>query len=300
MSMPASSFASFKKSRESSLDKLAKDLAAVQTQKRQKDPRFWEATVDKAKNGSAIIRFLDSPAGESVPFVRIWTHAFKGPGGWYFENSRTTLGSEEHDPVSELNSRLWNEGDRGQAIARAQKRKLSHISNILVVKDPAAPENEGKVFLYKYGKKIFDKINDKMTPTFAGEEPVNPFDFWKGAHFRLRICDDAGYRSYDKSEFAAPAPLFSGDDADAKIEAVWKQCHSLQAFIAPDQFKSYDVLKAKLNRVLTAEAPAPEHHEESHEEDSTTPPATPPNGVPGADRELPGDDNLAFFENLAK
>ena len=210
------------------------------------DERFWKLECDKSGNGYAVIRFLPAPNGEDLPFVKLYSHAFQGPGGWYIENSLTTLGQK--DPVSEYNSMLWNNGtDAGKDAARKQKRKLTYISNIYVVKDPANPQNEGKVMLYKYGKKIFDKLTAAMQPEFEDEEAIDPFDFWQGANFKLKAKNVAGYRNYDSSEFARQEPLLDDDDA---MEAIWKKQYSLQEFVAADQFKDYDVLKKRLDYVL--------------------------------------------------
>ena len=210
------------------------------------DDRFWKLECDKSGNGYAVIRFLPAPDGEDLPFVKLYSHAFQGPGGWYIENSLTTLGQK--DPVSEYNSMLWNNGtDAGKDAARKQKRKLTYISNIYVVKDPANPQNEGKVMLYKYGKKIFDKLTAAMQPEFEDEEAIDPFDFWQGANFKLKAKNVAGYRNYDSSEFAAQSALLDDDDA---MEAIWKKQSSLQEFVAGDQFKDYDALKTRLDYVL--------------------------------------------------
>lgn len=214
------------------------------------DDRFWQPTVDKAGNGYAIIRFLPAPDGEDVPFVRMFDHGFQGPTGlWYIENSLTTIGKQ--DPVSEYNSKLWNANANDDSLerkqARKQKRRLQYISNIYIVQDSGNPENEGKVFLYKYGKKIFDKLNEAMNPQFADEEPLNPFDFWEGAPFKLKIRQVEGYRNYDKSEFGKPEVLF---DSDTLIEEVYKKQHSLQAFLNPSNFKAYEELQARLVKVL--------------------------------------------------
>jgi len=249
----ATSFDALKKSRSSSLDKLNSQLDKMAS-KSYSDPnegKFWKPTRDQAGNGFAIIRFLPATKGEEMPFVRMWDHGFQGPTGlWYIENSLTTLNQD--DPVSEYNSKLWNSGiDSDKDQARKQKRRLKYISNILVIKDSANPENEGKVFLYAFGKKIFDKLNDLMNPSFEDEARVNPFDFWEGANFRLKIRQFEGYPNYDKSEFDAPSPLFEDDD---KIEAVWNQQHSLQEVVDPKNFKSYSELKEKLYRVLALDA----------------------------------------------
>ena len=210
------------------------------------DDRLWKLECDKSGNGYAVIRFLPAPDSEDLPFVKLYSHAFQGPGGWYIENSLTTLGQK--DPVSEYNTMLWNNGtDLGKETARKQKRKLTYISNIYVVKDPANPENEGKVFLYKYGKKIFDKLTAAMQPEFEDEEAIDPFDFWQGANFKLKAKNVAGYRNYDSSEFARQDPLLDDDDA---MEEIWKGQYSLQEFVAADQFKDYDALKKRLDYVL--------------------------------------------------
>ena len=210
------------------------------------DERVWKLECDKSGNGYAVIRFLPAPDGEDLPFVKLYSHAFQGPGGWYIENSLTTLGQK--DPVSEYNTLLWNNGtDAGKETARKQKRKLTYVSNIYVVKDPANPENEGKVFLYKYGKKIFDKLTAAMQPEFEDEEAIDPFDFWQGANFKLKAKNVAGYRNYDSSEFARPDALLDDDEA---MEAAWKKEYSLAELVAADQFKTYDELKLRLDYVL--------------------------------------------------
>ena len=221
------------------------------------DTRFWQPEVDKAGNGMAIIRFLPAPAADgddALPWVRVFNHGFQGPGGWYIENSLTTL--NQKDPVSEYNSILWNSGiEANKEIARKQKRRLTYISNILVVSDPKNPENEGQIKLYKYGKKIFEKVSEVMNPQFEDETPLNPFDFWEGANFKVKIRQVEGYRNYDKSEFDKPSALLDGDDA--KLEELWKKEHSLKEFTDPKQFKSYDMLKAKLDKVLGLDGVAP-------------------------------------------
>lgn len=232
-----------------SLESLTAELGKLNGNQDSKkgDDRFWYPQVDKAGNGYAVIRFLPAPGEEDVPFIRMFEHGFKGPtGSWYIENSLTTIGKQ--DPVGEFNTVLWNSGlDSDKEIARKQKRKLGFISNVLVITDQQNPENEGKVFLFKYGKKVFNKLNEAMNPQFADEKPMNPFDLWDGANFKLKIRNVEGYRNYDKSEFAGTGPLFGDDES---MEAVWKKCHSLQAFLAPSNFKSYEELKAKLNKVL--------------------------------------------------
>lgn len=214
------------------------------------DDRFWYPSVDKAGNGYAVIRFLPAPQNEDVPFVRVFDHGFQGPGGWYIEKSLTTL--NKPDPLSEYNSKLWNSGiEANKEIARKQKRRLHFISNIYIVHDSNNPENEGKVFLFKYGKKIFDKLNEAMNPQFADEEAINPFDLWAGANFKLKIRNVEGYRNYDKSEFDKQKPLLSDDD---ELETIWKSEHSLQEFLDPKNFKSYEELKERLNKVLSEDS----------------------------------------------
>jgi hypothetical protein len=248
-----SNFESLKRNR-SSLEKLTKAIEATTQSTTEsgsrEDTRLWQPTVDKAGNGMAIIRFLPAPAvdGEdALPWVRVFSHGFQGPGGWYIENSLTTL--NQKDPVSEYNSTLWNSGiEANKEIARKQKRRLNYVANVYVVSDPSNPENEGQIRIYKFGKKIFDKITEAMNPEFADETPVNPFDMWEGANFKLKIRNVEGYRNYDKSEFADKSALLDGDDA--KLETLWKQEHSLKEFLDPKHFKPYEVLKTRLDKVL--------------------------------------------------
>ena len=236
-------FADLKK--KSNLSFLQKELEKT-VSGRQVDERFWKPEVDASGNGYAVIRFLPAPEGETVPWAKVYSHAFQGPGGWYIENSLTTLGDK--DPVGEVNRRLWNDGtEEGKDVARRQKRKLSYYSNIQVIKDPKHPENEGKTFLYKYGKKIHDKILAAMQPEFQDETPINVFDLWEGANFKLKIKKVAGFWNYDSSEFDSVSALSSDD---TELEATWKQEHSLEAFVARDQFKSYEDLEKRLQLVL--------------------------------------------------
>jgi len=247
-------FSTLKKS-SANLERLTKEIEKINspTTERQSDDRFWQPEVDKSGNGAAVIRFLPAAAvdgDDALPWVRIFSHGFKGPTGlWYIENSLTTLGQK--DPVSEFNSKLWNESSDDNSPqrkqARNQKRKLNYISNIMVISDPKNPANEGRVFLYKFGKKIFDKITLAMNPEFEGDVAVNPFDFWNGANFKLRIRQVEGYRNYDQSSFDSPSAL-SVDDV--KLEEIWKKEHSLKEFIDTKNFKSYDELKARLSEVI--------------------------------------------------
>ena len=264
------SFASLKKasSTGNTFARLTKEIEKLNqpAQSNGADERLWKPELDKSGNGYAVIRFLPAPDGEDLPFAKVWSHAFKGPGGqWYIENSLTTLGKQ--DPVSEYNTELWNaagEGSSERAQARAQKRKLSYYSNIYVVSDPAHPENEGKVFLYKYGKKIFDKLVEAMQPAFADETPIDPFNFWKGADFKLKIRKVDGYWNYDKSEFDAPHTL--GNFDDKRLESIWKEGYSLAEFENPKNFKTYEQLKTRLNLVLGNTAPVARPVDESFED----------------------------------
>jgi len=300
------SFSALKSSSKSSLEKLTQELSKLNSgTESSKDTRFWYPNVDKAGNGFAMIRFLPPSANEDVPFIRMFEHAFKGPTGlWYFENSLTTIG--KNDPVGELNSVLWNqssdENSPGRKQAREQKRKLSYISNIYVIQDSANPENNGKVFLFKYGKKIFDKLNEVMNPQFEDEKPMNPFDFWAGATFKLKIRNVEGYRNYDKSEFATPGPLFDDDDA---MEKVWNQQHSLQAFLDPSNFKSYEELKKKLDKVLGLDdaSKLTKARTKTPEPEDDELPWTPPKVERAAVQSSTSDDeddDLEFFKRLSK
>tara|TARA_R100001082_G_scaffold110815_1_gene91891 strand:+ start:719 stop:1639 length:921 start_codon:yes stop_codon:yes gene_type:complete len=269
------------------------------------DERLWKPELDKTGNGYAVLRFLPAPDQEEMPWAKIWSHSFKGPGGqWYIENSLTTIGKD--DPVGELNRELWNSGrEQDKATARVQKRKLSYYSNIYVVSDPAHPENEGKVFLYKYGKKIFDKLVEAMQPAFKDETPLDPFNLWQGADFKVKIRKVDGYWNYDKSEFAAPATLGGFDDAT--LENIWKQSYSLAEFEDAKNFKSYEDLKKRLDLVLgrVSSRPAPVVVDESEEE------VTPQNwgkevsdfrekAVASAPVSGSNEDTLSYFASLAE
>ena len=294
--------------------KLVKEAEKMNNAGGSGDDRYWKLECDKAQNGYAVIRFLPAPDGEDMPFVKMYSHAFQGKGGWYIENSLTTMGQK--DPVSEYNSELWNNGtDAGKDQARKQKRKLSYIANIMVVKDPANPQNEGGVFLYKFGKKIFDKIMSAMQPEFEDEEAINPFDFWEGASFKLKAKNVAGYRNYDSSEFGKVEALLGGDD-DA-LEALWNKEHSLAELVSADQFKDYEVLKKRLNQVLgLAGSPSsrPAAQEDTEQDDieeqlrsarpafkkeeaSFSEPELPTVSAPAASDD--DDDALSFFQSLA-
>ena len=304
--MASSSFADLKKSRTKDLEKLTDAVSKLtnkeEGKKSYEDLRFWKPTVDKAGNGFATIRFLPAPSGEDVPWVQIFQHSFQGPGGWYIENSLTTLNKK--DPVSEHNSILWNSGsDANKDIARKQKRKLQYIANVYIVKDPANSDNDGTVKLFKFGKKIFDKLNEKMNPEFEDEVAVNPFDLWEGANFKLKIRKVEGYQNYDKSEFDTSAPL-SGDEDD--LERIWKQEYNLSEFLDEKNFKSYDELKARLNKVLGLE----DGSASGDNYNSTKPnvPVTassksapaPAKKTTVADSVVDDDEDLSYFEKLAE
>ena len=293
------SFASLKKSNYTDL--LSKAESLNKTEVRGADERLWKPEVDKAGNGYAVIRFLPAPDGEDLPWAQVWSHAFQGPGGWYIENSLTTLGKK--DPVSDLNRTLWNSGqDSDKEIARKQKRKLSYYANIYVVQDPANPSNEGRVFLYKFGKKIFDKLTEAMQPAFADETPINPFDFWKGADFKVKIRKVEGYWNYDKSEFAEPSTLKNFNDTE--LETLWKQQYSLADFTTADKFKTFEELQTRLNTVLNPNTPPRQTEIEDLEDQSEglykdvaaqSAPAFKSASAPATEE----DDALSYFAKLA-
>ena len=241
------SFSSLKSNKKDIFSKLQKQLENT-TKVGSVDERFWKPTVDKAGNGFAVIRFLPASDGEDMPFVKMYSHAFQGPGGWYIENSLSTIGGK--DPLGEYNRELWNSGDESlKEQVRKQKRKLQYYGNVYVVKDPGNPDNEGKVFLFKYGKKIHDKIMDAVNgDELEGRDGINPFDFWTGADFKLRVKKVAGYPNYDSSEFTDPATLEDLDDP--QLESIWNRQFKLQPLVATDQFKSYEQLQERLNLVL--------------------------------------------------
>ena len=291
------SLSTLKKS--NSLDKL---LGAVQAEnapqekKSYQDDRLWKPTMDKTGNGYAVIRFLPAVEGEDMPWAKVWNHAFQGPTGqWYIENSLTTLG--QNDPVSEMNSAYWNSGvESDKEIARKQKRKLQYFANIYVVQDPANPQNEGKVMLYRFGKKIFDKCMEAMQPAFQDESPVNPFDFWEGANFKLKLRMVDGYWNYDKSEFEAPSPLFDDDD---KLEETWKTQYPLSEFTSASNFKSYDELKTRLDMVLAGTTTVGNAAEVMEDAPKAPPKVdTKPTPAPTVDTDDEGD-SLSYFEKLA-
>ena len=287
--------------KQNSLDSLlgaAQKESAPQEKKSYVDERLWKPTMDKSGNGYAVIRFLPAPTGEDLPWVKLWNHAFQGPTGqWYIENSLTTLG--KNDPVSEYNSKLWNSGvETDKEIARKQKRKLQYYSNIYVVSDSANPQNEGKVFLYRFGKKIFDKVMEAMQPAFEDETPVNPFDFWGGANFKLKLRKVDGYWNYDKSEFDAPSALLDGDDES--LEEVFNKQYSLAEFTSLSNFKSYDELKTRLDMVLSGTVAANTTVETLMEDEPTAKPTvkTKEEPVPTVSTVDDDDDAMSYFEKL--
>ena len=258
---------SFKDLKKNSSDfsKLQSELEKQNKSNDYKDDRMWRPILDAASNGYAVIRFLPAVQGEDIPWVKTYQHAFRGKGGWFINNCPTTLGQK--CPVCEGNNELWNSGtESDKNIARDRKRKLTYTSNILIVEDPASPQNKGKVFLFKYGKKIFDKIQEQMNPEFADESTVNPFDFWKGANFKLKIRKVEGYVNYDKSEFSAASAVFDGDDA--KIEALWNSQYPLKPFVDPKEFKSYAELKVKLVDALGGDLRSEAGEEDTFESDT--------------------------------
>ena len=301
----ATSFADLKKSRNKDMETLTAQVSKLSSKDGEKksyiDDRFWKPLVDKAGNGFAVIRFLPAPEGEDMPWVQTFSHSFQGPttGLWYIENSLTTLNKK--DPVSEYNTLLWNTGsDADKEIARKQKRKLSYIANIYVVSDPANPDNDGKVFLFKFGKKIFDKLNDLMNPEFPDEQPRNPFDLWTGANFKLKIRKVEGYQNYDKSEFDKDGPV-SGDEDH--MERIWNSEYKLGEFLSESNFKSYDELKTKLNKVLGLDgyvaptaAPAATSRESAPAQEAFKPKSKTVTQVVNDDE----DDGLSYFEKLAE
>jgi hypothetical protein len=291
------SFSDFKKRSRDSIGSLTAKLDQMNKKESYKDERFWTPQRDSSGNGYAVIRFLPACQGEELPWAKYFEHAFQGTGGWYIEKSRTTL--NEKDPVSEMNSRLWNSGvESDKDIARSRKRQTRYVSNIMVISDPANPENEGKVFLYRYGPKIFNKIQEAMKPEFEDEKPINPFDFWGGADFKLKIRKVGGYVNYDKSEFASPTELFEGDDS--ALERVWNQQHALDEFVNPNTFKSYDELKKKLDEVIGTDirSAAPEKVD-TVEDVAQTPRTSPPvSEEVSSGGEEKSQSSLEYFQEL--
>lgn len=295
------SFDKLRKSRGNAIDKLVNAAESINntTQKSYVDERMWKPTVDKSGNGYAVIRFLPAAEGEDLPWVRYWDHGFQGPTGrWYIEKSLTSI--NQPDPVSEMNSKLWNSGvESDKELARKRKRRLHYVSNIYVVSDPANPENDGKVFLFEYGKKIFEKLMEAMQPQFADEEPINPFDFWEGADFKLKIRNVEGYRNYDRSEFSSPEPLSDNDD---ELKAIYSKLNPLSEFTDESNYKTYDELNKRLQLVLgesrelstaeevsLGESQEPKSEKEIHGEDDLS-----------FDNDDDNEDTLSYFAKLAQ
>ena len=279
------------------LDKLKKSIEALNASSGDaaEKEKFWRPEVDKAGNGMATIRFLPAApvdGEDGLPWVKIFGHGFQGPGGWLIDNCLTT--KNQQCPVCEHNNKLWNSGiEANKEIVRKQKRKLNYICNVYIVSDPKHPENEGQVKLFKFGAKIFEKITEAMNPAFEDETPINPFDLWKGANFKLKITKVAGYQNYDKSEFMSPSAL---SDDDEELEKIWKSEHSLSELVADKEFKSYDVLKARLDKVLGLSGDEPVA-KTTVEQMKSTP-------VKKVDEDVPfdvssDDDDMAYFAKLA-
>ena len=292
------SFSDMKQRSKTNLASLIKETEKISNPKTgfsDSDDRYWRPELDKSGNGYAVVRFLPAPEGEDLPWARIWNHGFQGPGGWYIENSLTTLGQK--DPVSEHNSTLWNSGiEANKEVARKQKRRLNYTANVYILKDPAHPENEGTIKLYRFGKKIFDKINDLMNPEFEDESPVNPFDLWAGANFKMKIRKVEGYSNYDKSEFEASSALLEDDD---KMEEIWKSENSLKELVSEDKFKSFDELQTKLNRVLglgSEFSSTPKSVDVPF--DGGKPYTAPPK--PAVESTNDGDESMDYFQKLAQ
>jgi hypothetical protein len=304
MSNPTS-FSALKRSR-GSVEKLTQAIQNLNTKNEKKeDDRFWEPTVDKAGNGIAILRFLPAPpqdGEDGLPWVRTFSHGFQGPGGWLIDLCLTTL--DQKCPVCEQNTVLWNSGvEANKTIARVRKRKLSYFANVLVVSDPAKPEFDGKVKLYRFGKKIFDKISEKMHPEFADEKAFSPFDLWDGANFKLKIRQVEGYRNYDKSEFAAQAPVSTDD---AVLEKLWQSEFSLREFVAPKHFKTHEQLAARMTLVLGSVAINTSAEKSiaaalSDATDDADVGVIAPVGHPGlSGAGAPEEDDMSFFQTLAE
>lgn len=294
-------FKDLKKNSEANIKSLITELEKVSSGgAKYIDERYWSVPIDeKSGTGTALIRFLPISNGDKIPWVSLYSHAFQGPGGWYIENSLTTLG--QTDPIGEANTELWNTGiDANKEIVRKRKRKQHYISNILVLSDPKNPQNEGKVFLFKYGKKIFSKIKEKLQPEFEGETSIDVFNYWKGANFRLKIKKVEGYPNYDSSFFEAPSELFGGDEG--KLEKLWNSQYSLEAEVSSDKFKSYDELKARLNRVLGNKTGSTSMKEQAPPTLKETPVKTKDSSeeIPWKGENEEEDEALQYFKNLAE
>jgi len=288
------------KKQSGNLDKLSKAIEQLNSSSESADNKdnYWRPEVDKAGNGMATIRFLPASAADgedALPWVKVFSHGFQGPGGWLIDNCLTTKGQQ--CPICEHNSTLWNSGiEANKEVVRKQKRKLNYVANVYIVSDPKHPENEGQVKLFKFGKKIFDKITEAMNPQFEDEEAINPFDLWKGANFKLKIRKVDGYQNYDKSEFESASPLSSDDD---ELEKIWKSEFALSELISDKEFKSYDALKTRLDKVLglSGEVPAPKTTVETIKEQAK---AAPKKVVESEPEVTDDDEDLAYFSKLAE
>lgn len=266
-------FKDFKKNKGNFLETLNQKIKESNTTF-EPDARYFQVTKDKAGNGVALVRFLP---GKDTPWVRYWSHSFEYNGGWYIENSRTSL--KEDDPVSEYNKLLWDSGKEEYkefvSLKPGTKRKLNYVSNIYVIEDPANPENNGKVFLYQYGAKIYDKIKALMQPSIKTLPPVNPFNPFDGANLQIIIKKVAGYPNYDDTKFIQEGSKLGNDD---EIEKIYNQQYDLEDILKESNFKPYEKLKARLIKVLGKNAPLMEEYLSNFGEvvetkkESTTPP----------------------------
>ncbi len=301
-----SSFANLKRSSGSSIDKLSKAVESMNSggsNYNDGEDKYWKCEIDKSGNGYAIIRFLPTPpqdGDDGLPFIKYYDHGFQAIGGWYIEKSLTSIGQQ--DPISSYNTELWNSGiEANKDLARKQKRRLHYVSNVYIVKDPKHPENEGQTFYFRYGKKIFEKITQAMNPQFEDDKAFDPFDLWTGANFKLKIRKVDGYQNYDLSEFDSPGPL---SDDDAELEAIWKKEHSLNEVIDPKNFKSYDELKSKLDRVLgltsstTRNVPTVEGVKQQRIQEKET--QMEELIIPTSSGNIESEDDLDYFSDLLK
>lgn len=255
----------------------------------------FKLETDKMGNGRAVIRFLPAPKGEDDPFIKLYNHGFQNNGKWFIENCPTTLGRQCE--LCSRNSELWNSGvDANKEIARSRKRKLNYYSNILVINNPANPDLEGQVMLFRYGAKIFDKIKSAMKPEFEEDAAIDPFDFWTGADFRLRVKQVAGYPNYDDSTFCSMSVL-NGDDE--KLQEIWEKEYSLQELISPDKFKSDEEFTKRLDFVLGNKQTTVHDDSESQEEELDMMKELEESYASRSGGSSEEEDALAYFEQLA-
>lgn len=303
--MSSNAFAKMKKRRNNVADLTSKLEEAGGKKKDYGDDRMWYPATEKSGNGYAVVRFLPPSVDNDVPFVKVYSHGFQGPGGWYIDECPTTV--EQECPVCKMNQALvashgsWDSTpEKDKTIVRDRKRREGYISNILVIEDPQNPENEGKVFLFKYGKKIFDKLIEALSPEFDDETPLNPFDYWEGADFKIKIRKVEGYRNYDRSEFDKPTALFDGDDD--KLSELYDSQYDLREFVDPANFKPYSYYETKLNRVMGKATTKPVANDAGDDlpfEPDT--PVTKSKSKPKATAEVEdeGEDMLDYFAKLA-